>query len=119
MIAHYLTTDDKLTSNRFLGIVVGMFGVSVLIGPDALQGLGSQVIAQMAMLGATCSYGFAAVYGRQFKGTSPAVSAAGMLAGAAILVLPLAILEQPWTLSPSLQSLGAILGLVTVRNLGK
>ncbi|MCB9450369.1 MAG: DMT family transporter [Anaerolineaceae bacterium] len=111
VIAHYLTTDDKLTSNRLLGIVIGMFGVSILIGPDALRGLGSQVIAQLAMLGATCSYGFAAVYGRQFKGTPPAVSAAGMLAGATILTLPLAALEQPWTLSPSLQSLGAILGL--------
>ena len=35
----------------------------------------SLVLAQLAMLGATCSYGFAAVYGRQFRGTPNAVSA--------------------------------------------
>ena len=88
-----------------------MIGVGVLIGPDALQGLEAQVIAQLAMLDATCSYGFAAVYGRQFKGTPPTVSAASMLIGAALLIFPLALLEQPWTLRPNLLSVGAILGL--------
>lgn len=111
IIAHHLTPDDKLTRSRLLGIVMGMIGVGVLIGPDALQGFGVQVIAQLAMLGATCSYGFAAVYGRQFKGTSPTVSATGMLIGAALLIFPLALLEQPWTLSLSLLSVSAILGL--------
>lgn len=112
MIAHVSTQDDKLTQQRLIGIMVGMAGVSVLIGADILQGLGAQVIAQVAILGATCSYGFAAVYGRQFKGTtSPLVSAAGMLTGATLLILPFAIMEQPWQLTPSILSMGAIIGL--------
>lgn len=112
IIAHFLTRDNKLTQQRFIGILIGMLGVSVLIGADVLRGLGEQVVAQVAMLGATCSYGFAAVYGRQFKDTkSPLVSATGMLIGATILITPLALLEQPWTLNPSFASLGAILGL--------
>lgn len=112
IIAHVLTGDEKLNINRVLGIVVAIGGVVVLIGGDALQGLGSKVLAQLAMLGATLSYGFAAVYGRRFKDTPIAVSSAGMLAGATILVLPIAlILEQPWTLQPSALSVMAVLAL--------
>lgn len=88
-----------------------MLGIGGLIGLGSLQGLGSQQIAQLAMLGATSSYGFAAVYGRPFKDTPPSVSAAGMLIGAALLIFPLALLERPWTLSLGLPSIGAILGL--------
>ena len=111
IIAHVLTQDDKLSPQRFLGIMVGMFGVVILIGIDVLNGLGSQVLAQLAMLGATCSYGFAAVYGRQFRHMPATVSATGMLLGTSLLILPLALLEQPWTLTPTLISLGAIIGL--------
>jgi len=111
IIAHLLTSDDKLTGQRLAGILIGMIGVGVLVGTDALRGLGTQVMAQLAMLGATCSYGFAAVYGRQFQGDSPVVSAAGMLIGATILTLPFALWEAPWTLSPTAASIGAILGL--------
>jgi drug/metabolite transporter (DMT)-like permease len=39
----------------------------VLIGPEALHGLGSDVLAQLAILAAACSYGFAGIFGRRFK----------------------------------------------------
>ena len=89
-----------------------MVGVAVLIGADALNGLGLEVLAQVAMLGATLSYGFAAVYGKRFRGVSTVVSSAGMLAGATLLSLPLAlVLEQPWTLRPGGLSVAAVVGL--------
>lgn len=112
LIAHWLTQDDKLTTNKLIGVVLAMSGVMLMIGIDALQGFGTQAAAQLAMLGATCAYGFAAVYGRQFKGMPAAISAAGMLTGATILILPISIvLERPWQLKPELMSIGAILGL--------
>jgi len=112
IVAHFLTSDEKLSSHRLIGVVTAMFGVVILIGADALQGFGLQVLAQVAMLGATLSYGFAAVYGKRFRATPPAVSAASMLSGATLLVLPIAlVLERPWTLQPSMTSISAILGL--------
>lgn len=114
IIAHFFTQDDKLSRNRLMGIGVSMTGVITLIGPNALAGSGSAVVAQLAILGATCSYGFAAVYGRQFRNTQPAVSAAGMLIGAAILVAPLSFFEQPWTRHVSVETIGAIVGLSVV-----
>ena len=112
IVAHFLTNDEKLTLNRVAGVLIATAGVVVLIGADALQGLGLKVLAQLAMLGATLSYGFAAVYGRRFRDMPTTVSSAGMLAGATLLALPLALfLEEPWTLRPSGLSIAAVLGL--------
>ena len=64
------------------------------------------------MLGATCSYGFAAVYGRRFDTGSNMASAAGMLSGATLLILPVSlVIDRPWTLSPGPLSIGALLAL--------
>lgn len=112
LVAHFLTADEKLTPARAVGVAVSTVGVAVLIGADALNGLGLDVLAQVAMLGATLSYGFAAVYGKQFRGVPTVVSSAGMLAGATLLSLPLALfLEQPWTLRPGGTSVAAVVGL--------
>lgn len=115
IVAHLLTSDEKLTSNRMVGVLIAMSGVIVLIGVEAFQGLGLKVLAQLAMLGATLSYGFASVYGKRFRDLSSIVSSAGMLAGATILVMPLALfLEHPWTLRPGAVSLFGILGLAVL-----
>ena len=112
IVAHFLTVDEKLTLPRILGVIVATAGVVILIGADALQGLGLQVLAQLAMLGATLSYGFAAVYGRRFRDMPTTVSSAGMLTGATLLALPLALLlEHPWTLRPGGLSIAAVLAL--------
>lgn len=89
-----------------------MAGVTFIIGPAALQGLGSNLWGQLAVLGATFSYGLAGVYGRQFGPLPVSVTTAGFLLGGALPILPLAIfLEQPWTLQPSWASLGSVLTL--------
>jgi len=115
IVAHFLTADEPLTPNRTVGVIIAMSGVTVLIGAHALQGLGLKVLAQLAMLGATLSYGFAAVYGRRFKALPTTVSSAGMLVGATLLALPLALLlERPWTLRPSGLSVAAVLALAVL-----
>ncbi|MFK7805495.1 MAG: DMT family transporter [Anaerolineae bacterium] len=112
LVAHFLTQDEKLTSNKLLGIIAGMVGVVFLIGPNALQGLGNNVLGQMAVLGATLSYGFAGVYGRRFKHMPVAVSTAGLLIGSTLMILPIALfLDQPWLLRPSLIATGSVVAL--------
>jgi drug/metabolite transporter (DMT)-like permease len=112
VIAHLLTTDDRLTPQKLIGCLIGMVGVVVMIGMEFLSRLGEGVGGQLAMLGATCSYGFAAVYGRRFDTGSNTASAAGMLSGAAVLILPLAlVIDRPWTLSPGPLSISALVAL--------
>jgi drug/metabolite transporter (DMT)-like permease len=114
IVAHLLTDDEKITGNRFLGVVIGFFGVVILIGPDSLKGLGTHVLAQVAVLTAAIFYAFAGVYGRRFKrmGIDPILTATGQVTASAILLFPVAMLiDHPWTLAmPALPVWAAIVG---------
>ncbi|MBP5090799.1 DMT family transporter, partial [Pseudomonas chlororaphis] len=59
LVAHLLTADEKLTGNKLAGVIVGFIGVALMIGMDALAGLGDNLGAQLAVLGAALSYAFA------------------------------------------------------------
>jgi drug/metabolite transporter (DMT)-like permease len=115
LIAHALTADERLSRGRIGGILVGLAGVIVLIGPQALAGLGHDVLAQLAILGAALSYGFAAIFGRRFKrmGVPPLATATGQVTASSLLLLPIAMFaDRPWTVpGPDLPVWGAILGL--------
>ena len=112
LLAHLLTRDEKMTTGKLAGVLFGLAGVVMLIGPNALGGLGVNALAQTAVLAASCSYGFAGIFGRRFKGLSPAVAAAGMLTTSTLMAAPLAlVVEQPWTGSPSIGAILAVIGL--------
>ena len=100
-----------MTPQRVVGVLMGLFGVTVLIGPSSLRDLGSSMsigtLAQLAIIGAAISYGCASVYGRRFKsmGVSPFTTAVGQVTTATMILLPMAFLfERPDQLpNPSLQ----------------
>lgn len=112
LLAHFLTQEERLTWNRVLGILLGLFGVVILIGPESLKTLNLQSLAQIAILGAACSYGLAGIYGRRFKGMSPIIPAAGMLLSSTVMMAPVALwVEKPWQLSLNLTTWGALLSI--------
>jgi drug/metabolite transporter (DMT)-like permease len=113
VLAHFLTQDERLTPNRLAGVVLGIVGVIVMIGPDALRDLGLHLLAQIAVLGAALSYALAGIFGRRFRDVPPVVSAAGQVTATTVLMAPLVLLlDQPWpSLALSVQTWGAILGL--------
>jgi len=104
--------DERLTANRVAGVLVGLGGVCVLIGPGALGHLGAHTLAELAILGAAVSYAFAGTYGRRFRALPPVVPVAGMMTTAALMALPIAlVVDRPWTLDPGARTWGALLGL--------
>lgn len=112
ILTHFLTDEERLTPGRLAGVLLGLSGVVVLIGPAALQGLGQHGLAQVAVLGAALAYACSGIYGRRFKALSPVVAAAGQISGTTVLVMPLALaVEQPWTVHPTLVTWAALLGL--------
>ncbi|HYE50622.1 MAG TPA: DMT family transporter [Azospirillaceae bacterium] len=113
VLAHLFTADEKLTANRLAGVLVGMAGVAVMVGPAALSGLGGDLAHQLAVLGAAFSYGVGSLFGRRFRGDPPMVTAAGQVAATAVMLLPLALLaDRPWELpAPSAATVWSVLGL--------
>ena len=114
IIAHFLTNDEKLSRQRIIGLLCGMLGVTVLIGVDALAGLGTNVIGQLAILIATCSYGFAGVYGRRVRDLPVMLTITGMLLMATLQIVPITLwLSPPWTLTFSLRAALSVAALAT------
>lgn len=115
LVAHVFTDDEKLTLNRLIGVLIGLLGVIVMIGPDLLSGLGRNTLAQGACLLATLSYACAGVFGRRFRrlGVSPLVTANGQLIASSLILLPLALIfEQSWRLPlPSIPAVAALVAL--------
>lgn len=100
VLAHFLTADEKLTGTRLAGVLVGVAGVAVLMGPEAMAGLTQVGLAQLAILVATFSYAVAGIWGRRFKGLDPLVPAAGQLSASTAIAVPMAFaLEAPLTIA--------------------
>jgi drug/metabolite transporter (DMT)-like permease len=101
LVAQWLSRDEKLTPGKIAGVVLGLAGVVLLMGPSAVHGLDLTSISQLACIAAAVAYGFGAVYARRFQkmGIDPMVTATGQLCGSTLLSLPLAVIfEHPWTL---------------------
>lgn len=113
VIAHFLTRDEKMTAGRVAGVLLGIVGVVVTIGPAALRELELHLLAQIAVLAAALSYAFAGIFGRRFQDLPPIVSAAAQVTATTALMLPVvALLAEPWTIADlGLRTWGAIMGL--------
>jgi drug/metabolite transporter (DMT)-like permease len=117
--AYLLTRREPLSANRLAGVLVGIVGVVVVIGPTSILDLGGnreQLVAQLAVLTAALSYALASLYGRRFKEMNPLVPAAGQVTGSSLLLLPVVlVLDRPWTLQqPAAESVGAVLALAVL-----
>ena len=107
-----VTRHEALSFRKLTGVIAGMAGICLIVGVQALSGLGEQLVAQIVTVLAAICYAGAAIFSRGFKGLDPMAPAAGsLLSGAAILIPISLVVEQPWTLAPSTSSLLALLGL--------
>ncbi len=107
-----ITRHEPTTLRKLIGVFAGIIGICLIIGVEALNGVGRELLAQLAMLIATVSYAGAAIFGRNFKDLDPMMPAAGSMLCGAVILIPLSlIVDHPWTLSPSTSSLLALLGL--------
>ena len=113
VLAHFLTRDERMMPHRVGGVLLGLLGVAVMIGPAVLRELGVQLLAQIAVLGAALSYALAGIFGRRFADVPPLVSAAGQVTATTVMMLPVVLLfERAWSAPmPGPWTWGAILGL--------
>jgi drug/metabolite transporter (DMT)-like permease len=112
MMAHFLRSGEKINAGKIAALVFGGSGVIVLIGPDALAGIGQDLLGQLAILGATWCYAVNSLTARQLTGLSPETVTLGMLVTAALVAIPLSlVLDRPWQIEASPLSLLAIVTL--------
>ena len=113
ILAHFLTRDERMSLGRLSGVILGLSGVAVIMGPGLLHNLGLNLLAQLGILAAALSYALSAIFGRRLAGRPPLVIAAGQVLSAAVILTPAALMvDRPWTLPvPGLPIMGSMLGL--------
>ncbi|QEL22597.1 EamA family transporter [Bosea sp. F3-2] len=112
LISLVLMRGQRPDWRKGLGVAAGIAGVSLIVGVDAFSGLGHAVLPQLAIVAATVAYACAALFGRNFAGLDPLLPAAGsMLTGTALLIPAALIVDRPWMLAPSQDSILALLAL--------
>ena len=112
LVTALITRHEPVTMRKLVGVTLGIAGVCVIIGPEALSGLGHETGAQLAVVTASLCFAGAAIFGRNFQGLDPMVPAAGSLICGAAVLLPLSLaIDRPWTLTPSYAAVFALLGL--------
>lgn len=112
VLVHVFTLDERMTVPKVAGVVVGFAGVIVLIGPDALAHLGGSLWHQLAVAAGALCYAVAATLTRRLPPTSPLVASAVCMLLSSLQMLPFAlVVDQPWSLSPSFESMAAVVYL--------
>ena len=113
VVAHIFGKDEKASGLKLAGVGAGIVGVAILMGPDAMNGVSGALLPQLACLAAALSYGFAALYGRRFRGLPPLVTAAGQVSATTVMTIPLVVFfHPPWLLPlPSVKVALSLVGL--------
>jgi len=95
LLATFAFSDERLTKRKALGVALGFIGVATAIGLNNLQTLDLRSMGQLALIGSSIAYAVSALIGRvAFNAIRPEVSAAGMLTGASIFMIPLALWSE-------------------------
>mgnify|MGYP000908884344 CR=1 FL=1 len=112
LITATITRHERVDRWSAVGVAIGLAGIVLIVGGDAVAGIGREVVADLAIVVASICYAGAAIWGKRFHGQDPMVPAAGTLIVGTAALVPLAVVvERPWTISPSSASLTALVVL--------
>lgn len=101
VIVHLAHPDEPMTWRRLLAVGLGLAGIVILVGPEALKGLGGDLARQLAVAAAAVCYAATTVIARVIPPAPAAVRGAGASFAAALVVVPAAfVVEAPLALTP-------------------
>lgn len=113
-IVAYVWLRDRLPPSRVIGLVVGFAGVAVLVWGRASFKPGGGGLAVTAGLAAGLSYGVSANYTKRYlTGVSALATATGSQVGAALALLPFALVSIPGS-PPSPRAWAMVVALAVV-----
>jgi drug/metabolite transporter (DMT)-like permease len=115
VLAHFLFVEEPFRPRQFIGIVTGLTGILLIVGPVAVFGGRGSLLGIVAMLLTALSYACGTVYGRLIAPTNPAALACGQQACGAIIAALISLLFEPragWNQPAAVWLLLAIVGVI-------
>ncbi len=93
---------ERLTAYKLIGALLGIVGVSIVVGGSPMTLDARFLLATLALLGAALSYALGGVYAkRTFHGVNNLSMSSGQLIAAALILAPLSLFNLPRELPPS------------------
>ncbi|HEX9568178.1 MAG TPA: EamA family transporter [Rhodospirillales bacterium] len=112
VLAHFFADGERMTRGKLIGVVIGFCGVIILVGPEALKGLGGDAWRQLAVAAGAFSYGVAMILARNMPPAPLIARSAAVMIVASVIMAPLALaIDAPWRLRPDDAAIAAALYL--------
>jgi drug/metabolite transporter (DMT)-like permease len=109
-----VVAGEAWTTNKLAGILIGLAGVGVLVGPEAFGGATlANALGMSACLAATLAYGFSGLWSRRLKAYSAPVSAASQMVCSSLLLIPIAGVADRFWMQP-MPSQGVLLAILAL-----
>ena len=91
LLASMFISYEKLTVNRILGVLIGLFGIIIAVGYESFLTIYDDSYGKFLILLATVSYSFAGIWAKLKLGdVPPLISATGMLTFSTVILSPFA-----------------------------
>ena len=115
VLAHFLFAEEPFRPRQFIGIMIGLAGILLIVGPVAVFGGRASLLGIAAMLLTALSFACGTVYGRYVASTNPAALACGQQACGAVIALIISLLLEPpgeWSQPTRVWLLLAVVGVI-------
>ena len=109
LLAHVYTRDERLNPAKVIGVLLGLVGVVVLVGPAHLNGIGHEWLHQLAIACAALCYAVNAIVTKHLVGIPKIPLLSALLLIASLLMLPAMLLMPAQPSHPSLAGSVAVL----------
>lgn len=110
ILAKLLIPGTVLKLGNLISIFLGFVGIVVLFGPVSSLRILSNITGKLAILIAAFSFSLALILIKKLSNSSPIRSARNLLLCASIQLIPISLLlDHPWLLRPSVNSLVSLL----------
>ncbi len=119
VLAHLFVDGERLNRSRVAGFLTGFCGIVILVGPEAaleLEGDGSALLSELAVLAGAVCYGVATIVARRRPKSDALVAASGVMIAATVIMVPVATVNdgaQPFELSLIGASAVGLLGVMS------
>lgn len=101
LLAALFIPQEQLTWNRVGGVLIGVIGVAIAVGPGNILQFSGNDIGKYMILLATISYAFAGVWAKlRMFNLPPMISATGMLVASAVMMVPLLFVTDTFQVAP-------------------
>jgi len=115
VLAHFFFVEEPFRPRQLIGIMTGLTGILLIVGPIGVFGGRGSLLGITAMLLSALCYACGTVYGRHIASTNPAGLACGQQACGAAVAVVISLLFEPrgeWSQPASVWLLLAIVGVI-------